>query len=105
MVDLLVVGLRRDHPGTLRIPHDDVRIRTRSDVTLSGVDVEDLGAVRRGHSHELTRGELSGAHTVGPQHCHAILDAIGAVGDQPEVILAHLLLRSAEAAVVGRRGL
>lgn len=38
-------------------------------------------------------------HTLLPDHGHALLDAVGALGDEGEVVLAHSLLRSGEGAV------
>src|SRR5260221_12459012 len=40
-----------------------------------------------------------------PEHRHAVLDPARAVGDLREIAAAHRLLRRAEAAMIGRRGL
>ena len=54
---------------------------------------------------EFVRREPAGAHAVVPQHAHAVLDPAGAVGDPGEIVAPGRLLRRAEAAMIGGRGL
>lgn len=48
-----VVRLGRDGLHTVRVPDDQVRVRSHCNATFPGVKVEDLGCVGAGHSHKL----------------------------------------------------
>lgn len=48
-----VVRLGRDGLHTVRVPDDQVRIRSHRNATFPGVKVEDLGCVGAGNSHKL----------------------------------------------------
>ena len=99
VVDVLVLGLRRDGPLDGRIPDADIRVRALRQATLAGPHAKDTGGVL---AHEAT--ELRGAKLIferrrdqrGP-----VLDARAAVGDGAEVIHAAILLpMEVEAAVI-----
>ena len=104
-VDVLVVGLGRDGAFGVGVPDHDVGVAADPDRALARVQIEDLGGIGGGQADEVLGGEAPGVDAFVPQHRHAVLDPGGAVGNLREVVLAHLLLLGAEAAVIGGGGL
>lgn len=47
------MALGRDNLRDVWVPEDQISIRTHSDATLTGVQVENLGGVGAGHSNKL----------------------------------------------------
>ena len=88
----------------MRVPQHQVRVRPGDDGAFAGEYVEDLRGVGRGDGDKLRRREHSGLDTLRPEHRHSILHAARAVGNLPEIVLTHRLLRGTEAAVVRRGG-
>lgn len=69
------------------------------DAALLRVEIEELRSLGRHGRHELLRRQYASLDAVRPDDCHAILDAVDAVRNLCEVVLAHRLLIRIERAV------
>jgi hypothetical protein len=88
-----------------RIPDDDVGVGADGDDALSRIEVEDLGGVGARDGDETRRVHYPIVDTLVPHNGHAVLDAVHAVRDLGEVILAQCLLLAVERTVVASRHL
>lgn len=104
-VNGLMMSLGRNRALPARIPHDDVGIGANGYDTLPRVEVEDLGGIGTGYGDETRRIHDTGVHALLPDDGHAVLDAVHAVRDLGEVVLADGLLVGVEGAVVAARHL
>mmetsp|Transcript_1294 Transcript_1294/g.4843 ORF Transcript_1294/g.4843 Transcript_1294/m.4843 type:complete len:217 (+) Transcript_1294:2074-2724(+) len=93
-----------DGPLTARVPQHQVGVGTDGDGPFAGKYVEYLCRVGGRDGDEFRRREHPRFDSLGPEHRHSILHAAGAVGNLPEIVLPHRLLRRAEAAVIRRGG-
>eukprot|EP00350_Pseudokeronopsis_sp_OXSARD2_P008940 CAMPEP_0170546982 /NCGR_PEP_ID=MMETSP0211-20121228/5352_1 /TAXON_ID=311385 /ORGANISM="Pseudokeronopsis sp., Strain OXSARD2" /LENGTH=390 /DNA_ID=CAMNT_0010851743 /DNA_START=965 /DNA_END=2137 /DNA_ORIENTATION=- len=96
----VVVGLCGDDSGVVGVPDDDVGVAAGLDDPLPGVHVEDPGRVGRRDPHKVRRGQHPRLHPIIPDNGESVFDAVGAVGDLVEALVAHLLLCLREGAVV-----
>lgn len=103
-VHLLMVRGGRDGPRALRVPQHQVGIGADAQGALAREQVEDLRGVGRGQGDEVLHRQLAAVDPFVPEHCHAVLDAGGTVGDAAEVVAPGGFLFGAEAAVVGGGG-
>jgi hypothetical protein len=105
VVDAAYLLLGGDGLGGFGVPDHQIGVGTDRDRTFARVEVEDAGAIRRGHGDEFLLGEPSGIDARGPEHRQPILESAGAVRDLREVVAAHPLLLGGESAVIGRHHL
>lgn len=101
----MVMRLSRNGSRRLRIPDDNVRIRTGLNASLSRVQIKNLSRVRASHRYEFTRIDNARVNALLPHDRHAILDAVHAVRYLGEVVQAELLVRLVEGAIVAARRL
>lgn len=94
------MGLGGNRAFPVGVPDDNVGVRADGYHALSGIQVEDLGGVRAGDRDESRGVHYAGEDALLPEDRHPVLDAVHAVGDLREVVLAHGLLFGVERAVV-----
>src|SRR5690606_17302910 len=87
--------------GGFWIPDDKISVSTRQHCTFLRIDVQNLGNVCRGDSHELVWRQTSSAHTARPQHRHTFFQTTRSIRNLGEIADAVTLLLGGECAMVG----
>src|SRR5690554_6188123 len=104
-VHVHMVGLGRDDPRALGVPHHDIRIGSNRDAALARIHVEQLGGVGGSHGHKLAQGETALVDPFIPEDGEAILYSSRTIGNLGKVIPPSCLLVLTEAAVIGGGGM